>query len=154
MERLLILIAAVAILVLILVFGTTPREPEQMPELPAAVLDDPWFREHVLENPRLTVVDFTAPWCTFCRRMDPLLARLENDYPDRIEVVKVDVDEHPDLAKEFGAPPIPLILVMLRGEVVGGARGAVGYEVLESLVEPHLHAVSGEIAPEPTLETE
>lgn len=66
----------------------------------------------------LTVVDFFATWCGPCRMMGQILEEVEETNPE-IKIVKIDVDENPNLARKFGIMSIPTIIVMKDGEMAG-----------------------------------
>ena len=64
-----------------------------------------------------TVKDFHADWCGPCKKQDPIIDDLEEQHPD-IEFEKIDVDESPDVAQEYGVRSVPTIVVEKDGEVV------------------------------------
>lgn len=66
----------------------------------------------------LTVVDFFATWCGPCRMMGQILEEVEETNPE-IKIVKIDVDENPNLARKFGIMSIPTIIVMKDGVMAG-----------------------------------
>jgi thioredoxin 2 len=70
------------------------------------------------------VVDFWAPWCAPCRAVEPILERLATEHAGRLKLVKVNVDEEPSLASEWGAMSIPLLIALQNGEEVDRIVGA------------------------------
>src|SRR6478609_6317170 len=64
------------------------------------------------------LVDLWAPWCGPCKFVSPILEQLAADFPGRLKVVKVNVDENPRLAREFDARNIPTMVVLRGGRVV------------------------------------
>jgi thioredoxin 2 len=70
------------------------------------------------------VLDFWAPWCAPCRAVEPVLERLATDLAGRLKVVKVNVDEEPRLASQWGAMSIPLLVALRDGEEVDRVVGA------------------------------
>ncbi|MFP4632544.1 MAG: thioredoxin [Halobacteriota archaeon] len=64
-----------------------------------------------------TVKDFHAEWCGPCKQQDPIIDELAEEHPD-VEFMKVDVDEEPDVAQEYGVRSVPTIVVERDGEVV------------------------------------
>jgi thioredoxin 1 len=77
------------------------------------------------------VADFWAPWCGPCRMVGPVLEKLAADHPDKIAVVKVNVDQNPELAGRFGVMSIPTVILFKGGQLqkqLVGARGQKDYE--------------------------
>ena len=80
------------------------------------------FKSMVLENPKPVLVDFYADWCGPCKMLAPLVEQVaaeSNDY----EVYKLNVDEAPELAANFGVMSIPTLIVFKNGEVAGRTVG-------------------------------
>lgn len=71
------------------------------------------FQELISSN--LVIVDFFATWCGPCRMLGPILEEISNDRSE-IKVVKIDVDENPDLAKNFGIMSVPTLLLFKEGK--------------------------------------
>ena len=69
------------------------------------------------------LVDFWAPWCGPCRRVVPLVEEIAEERSD-IKVGKVNVEEQPELARQFGVKSIPMLVVMKDGEVIKRSVGA------------------------------
>jgi thioredoxin 2 len=84
------------------------------------------------------VVDLWAPWCGPCKIVDPILRELAREYPGRLKVVKVNVDENPALAQRFQAMSIPTLVVMKAGRVVDRIVGAMPKPDLTVRLSPHL----------------
>lgn len=64
----------------------------------------------------LTVKDFHADWCGPCKKQEPILEELEEKHPD-VEFEKIDVDDNPDVAQDYGVRSVPTIVVEEDGEV-------------------------------------
>ena len=79
--------------------------------------------QKVRENPGVSLLDFYADWCGPCRMVLPLVERIADERDDLL-VAKINVDENPDLAKEFGVFSIPTLVVMKNGNVVSKSAGA------------------------------
>ena len=80
------------------------------------------FQSEVLDSDRPVLLDFWAPWCTPCRMVGPILDEIAGERSD-IKVAKVNVDEQPELAGQFGVMSIPTLVVMKDGKVVQQAVG-------------------------------
>lgn len=65
----------------------------------------------------VTLVDFWATWCGPCKMLAPTIKELADDYADKAQVAKVDVDENPELAEKFGIYSIPTLLIFKDGEL-------------------------------------
>lgn len=83
----------------------------------------------------LTFVDFWAPWCGPCRMQGPVVDQLAEDYDGRITVAKVNVDQEPALAAQFGIMSIPTMILFKDGQLVQKLVGLHSQEQLEELVD-------------------
>ncbi len=81
------------------------------------------FHSEVIESERPVLLDFWAPWCGPCRAVVPLIDEIALERDD-IKVVKVNIDEEPELAREYRVMSIPTLMVMREGKVVKKASGA------------------------------
>lgn len=81
------------------------------------------FVEEVMNSEKPVLVDFWASWCGPCRMVIPVVEKIAEEYPE-YKVVKVNVDEEPELAAQFGVMSIPTLMVIKNGEVVNKSVGA------------------------------
>jgi thioredoxin len=88
------------------------------------------FDELVLQAPGTVLVDFWATWCAPCRMQSPVLDQLAADYDDALAVVKVDVDQAPDLAARYAINSVPSLHVYKAGALVKEIVGARPKQVL------------------------
>jgi len=82
------------------------------------------FQKEVLEASEPVVVDFWAEWCGPCRMISPILEEISNEYQGKLKIVKVNVDEEPQLAMDYQVTGIPLLGVFHNGKMVKQMVGA------------------------------
>jgi thioredoxin 2 len=86
------------------------------------------------------LVDFWAPWCAPCRMVSPIVERVGTGLAGRLKVVKLNVDEAPDIAARYDVQGIPLLVVIRDGDEVDRLVGAVGEPQLRRFLEQHVPA--------------
>jgi thioredoxin 1 len=93
------------------------------------------FKSDVLESEKPVLVDFWATWCGPCRMIAPIVEQLSNEYDGRAKVAKLDVDECPDLARQYGVMSIPTLVVIKGGEVASKVVGAMPKPRIAEMLE-------------------
>jgi thioredoxin 1 len=96
------------------------------------VVNDESFQKEVLENERLVMVDFWAPWCGPCQMLKPMVEELGEEMKDKVDVKTINVDENQKTAGEYNIRSIPAILFFKNGEVV---KELIGMQSKDSFIE-------------------
>ena len=89
--------------------------------------------EELIRGEKPVLADFWASWCGPCRMMSPIVEEIAQEHPE-IEVVKINVDDEPDLAQKYKIMNIPTLLYFRGGEIAKRQIGAVSKTKLESLL--------------------
>lgn len=101
----------------------------------ALTFTDANFKETVLESDKLAVVDFWAVWCGPCRAIAPMIDEMATKYDGQVSIGKVNVDENPQVALNYGVRNIPTILFIKDGEVVHKQVGALPKSALDKKIQ-------------------
>ncbi len=104
----------------------------------AAQVTDATFKSEVLESEVPVLVDFWAPWCGPCRMVAPVVDEIAQQYDGKIKVVKVNTDESPNVASQYGIRSIPTLMVFKGGQKVDMVVGAVPKTTLANTLEKYL----------------
>ena len=92
------------------------------------------FTQEVLNSELPVLIDFWAVWCGPCRMIAPIVEELASEYAGKAKIGKLDVDNNPNVAMEYGIRSIPTLLVFDKGKIVDRIVGAVPKQkILESL---------------------
>lgn len=122
-------------------FGRKTERTDQQPVKPSlnrpVELTDANFSETIQKHPNV-VVDCWAPWCGPCRFLSPIIEELATDYAGKILFGKLNVDENPKVATQYGIMSIPTLLVFKNDVLVDRIIGAMPRRMLEARIRRHL----------------
>jgi thioredoxin 1 len=99
---------------------------------------DSAFDADVLQNSKAVLLDFWAEWCGPCKMIAPLLDEVADTYEDKLNVVKLNVDENPNTAQKFGIRSIPTLILFKDGAVQAQVMGAMPKSQLEEFLDTNL----------------
>ena len=100
---------------------------------------DATFADEVLNSEDTIMVDFWAEWCGPCRAVSPILDQIASENPDKIKIVKLNVDDNPQTAMKYQITSIPAMKVFKGGEVVKTIIGAKPKPAIEADLAEYLN---------------
>ena len=103
-----------------------------------SVVNDQTFEQDVLKSDVPVLVDFWAPWCGPCRMIAPLIDQLAEEYAGKLKAVKLNTDESPSIATEYGIRSIPTVMIFKDGKKMDTVIGAVPKSTLTGTIEKYL----------------
>jgi len=98
----------------------------------ATDVTDATFAEEVLNSKQTIMVDFWAEWCGPCKAVSPILDQIAAEHADKIKIVKLNVDDNPQMARKYQITSIPAMKVFRNGEVVKTVIGAKPKPAIEA----------------------
>ena len=104
----------------------------------ATPVTDNSFQSEVLSSSQPVLVDFWAAWCGPCKMVAPIVEEIATEHHGKLKVVKVDVDENPQSAMQFGVMSIPTLIVFKDGQAVERLVGYMPKAKLLQAIQPHL----------------
>ena len=105
---------------------------------PTATLSDSNFDESVIKSSVPVLVDFWAEWCGPCRMIAPTVEALASDYEGKVTIGKLNVDDNPNTAMQFGVRSIPTLLLFKNGAVVESIVGLADKSRLQGIIDKHV----------------
>lgn len=104
----------------------------------AIEVKDATFKETVLDSALPVLVDFWAPWCGPCRMVAPVVEEIAKEYEGKVTVVKLNTDDNPQVASQYGIRSIPTLMIFKGGQKVDMVVGAVPKTTLAGTLEKYL----------------
>ena len=104
----------------------------------AAAVTDASFEQDVLKSDVPVLVDFWAPWCGPCRMVAPIVDEIAKEYEGKIRVYKLNTDENPNVASQYGIRSIPTLMLFKGGQKVDTVVGAVPKNTLSCTISKYL----------------
>jgi thioredoxin 1 len=95
------------------------------------------FKPDVLDASLPVLVDFTAVWCGPCKMLDPVVKQLAEQWDGKVKVMKLDVDDDPQLAMEYQVMGVPTLMLFKNGQPVERVTGYQPKDRLEKKFSPH-----------------
>ncbi|MCX6179412.1 MAG: thioredoxin [Chlorobiales bacterium] len=102
------------------------------------VATDQNFKKEILESDKVALVDFWAAWCGPCMMLGPVIEELAGDYEGKAIIAKLNVDENPATASQYGIRSIPSLLVFKNGQVVDQMLGALPKNQISKKIDEHI----------------
>jgi len=103
-----------------------------------SLVSEATFKSDVLDYPQPVLVDFTAVWCGPCKLLDPVVKQLAQDWTGKVKVVKLDVDNNPNLAINYQVMGVPTLMLFVKGQPVQRVTGYQPKDRLEKKFGPHI----------------
>ena len=96
------------------------------------------FETDVVQSEKSVLIDFWAEWCGPCKMIAPLLDEVADEYEDKLTVVKLNIDENPNIAQKFGIRSIPTLMIFKGGEPQAQKLGAMSKGQLNEFLDSNL----------------
>lgn len=101
-------------------------------------VSDADFEQAVLQSQEPVLVDFWAPWCGPCLSIGPSLEKLAEQFQGKVKIVKVNVDDNPEVSARYGVRSIPFLVMIKAGKVTDSVVGAQPPQNLQKMIEKAL----------------
>ncbi len=96
------------------------------------------FKETIDSN-QLVLVDFYADWCGPCKMMSPILQEVKSIVKDEVKIIKINVDQHQDLASHFMVRGVPTMMLFKSGKMLWRQSGVLSAKDLVAILQNHLN---------------
>ncbi len=101
-------------------------------------IKDDQFETEVLQETKPVLVYFWASWCGPCRLMSPSIDAAAEQYGDRLKIIKMEVDAHPEIAKQYKVEGVPALRFFQKGQIVKNHEGAINKQKLFEMIEENI----------------
>ncbi|MFL5767457.1 MAG: thioredoxin [Actinomycetota bacterium] len=98
------------------------------------------FESEVVGSEAPVLVDFWAEWCVPCHMVSPVVEEIGRDKGETLSVVKLNIDENPEVTRKYGVMSIPTLIVFVSGEEKARVVGARGKDAILKEIDPHITA--------------
>ncbi|GAB4169181.1 MAG: thioredoxin [Rickettsiaceae bacterium] len=96
------------------------------------------FEQEVMNSKEPVLVDFWAEWCGPCKMLTPIIEQLSEEMKDKIKIVKMNIDEHPEVPSSLGIRSIPTMMIFNGGKQVATKVGALPKNLIKTWIESSL----------------
>ncbi len=103
---------------------------------------DAAFEKAVLQNPLPVIVDFWAPWCGPCKMVAPMLEKISKELDGKLIIAKINTDENPKWATQYGVQGIPTMLFIFGGKIIHRQVGALPEKMLRETVNQFIEVTA------------
>ena len=114
-------------------------------EFVAINVSDNDFTREVLASPSPVLLMMWAPWCAYCRMLDPVIDRIAAEHNDRLKVAKLNVDNNPAVCTQYAIQGVPTILMFKNGNLINKMVGVLSKEEIERQLTTVLRVTSGDV---------
>ncbi|MDC0861760.1 MAG: thioredoxin [Alphaproteobacteria bacterium] len=101
-------------------------------------INDSEFKTEVIDSSKPVIVDFWAEWCGPCKTLGPILEKLSDDFHDKVEIKKINIDENPEAPANFGIRSIPTMILFKDGKIVDSKIGVSGEQDIKNWISSKL----------------
>lgn len=101
-------------------------------------INDANFQDIIKKSDKPVLVDFWADWCMPCKMIAPILEELNSEYKNKINIVKMNIDENTETPQQYGITSIPTIIIFKEGNAVETLVGALPKNQLQEILKKHI----------------